>query len=120
MLLTVQYRGGMCRTGPCDRTLGISRDGRGVVLAPQPAELGQIPAALFQAVQQQLSLADFEQLGSRPFTGECPVNYDGQELIFTFYGATGPIRLASCEVELDPSHPLFASIEAALAAVAAP
>lgn len=79
-----------------------------------------MPPALFQAIQQQLSVADFEALGSRPFTGECPVNFDGQELIYTFYGATGEIRLASCEVELDPSHPLFAAIEAGLGAVALP
>jgi hypothetical protein len=84
---------------------------------PEPVELGPLPAALFQQLQQQLSVTDFEALGSTPFTGECPVNFDGQELIYTFHGATGEIRLASCEVELDPAHPLLAAIEAALAAV---
>ncbi len=119
-LLTVGYRGGHCRTGPCDRTVAIDADGTVQVTAPEPVALGTMPAPLFQKIQEQLSVADFEALGSRPFTGECPVNFDGQELIYTFFGATGAIRLASCEVEIDPTHPLFAAIEEGLAAVPMP
>jgi len=116
-LLTVGFRGGHCRQGSCDRTIAIDRDGSAHVTDPEPQDLGAIPADLFQEIQEQLSLADFEALGSRPFTGECPIAFDGQELIYTFHGATGEIRLASCEVELDPTHPLFAAIEVALGAV---
>jgi hypothetical protein len=120
VLLTLGYRGGHCRAGPCDRTLAIDRDGGISVVAPEPQELGTLSAELFNEVREQLSLTDFEELGSQPFTGECPVNFDGQELIYTFHGATGEIRLASCKVELDPAHPLLVAIENAFASVAVP
>jgi hypothetical protein len=42
------------------------------------------------------------------------MNFDGQEQIYTFATAGGPVRLASCEVEIDPSDPLFAAVESAL------
>ena len=119
-LLTLAYRGGHCRTGPCDRTVALDRDGGVHQVAPVEQALGELPPDLFAEVRKQLSVTDFEALGSRPFTGECPVNFDGQELIYTFHGATGEIRLASCEVELDASHPLLLAIENALASVPAP
>ncbi len=120
VLLTLGYRGGHCRAGPCDRTLAIDREGVVSVVVPEPEELGTLAPDLFNEVREQLSLTDFESLGSQPFTGECPVNFDGQELIYTFHGATGEIRLASCEVELDPAHPLLMAIENAFASVAVP
>jgi hypothetical protein len=116
-LLTVGYRGGHCLAGSCDRTIAIEWDGRVHVTEPEPQELGTLTPALLQDVQEQLSVADFQRLGSRPFTGTCPIAFDGQELIYTFYGATGEIRLESCKVELDPADPLFVAIDNAIASV---
>ena len=44
--------------------------------------------------------------------------YDGQETIYIFTAALGTRfeRIASCEVEVDPSHPLFVAVSAALQA----
>ena len=56
---------------------------------------------------------------SHPFTGECPVNVDGQEIIYEFGAPSGTERIASCEVEVDPGLPSFAAVQAALAAVGA-
>ena len=119
-LLTLAYRGGHCRQGPCDRTVAIDADGGVHQVAPDIQTLGELSDEHFTEIRRQLSVTDFEALGSRPFTGECPVNFDGQELIYTFHGATGDIRLASCEVELDPAHPLLVAIESGLASVPAP
>ena len=119
-LLTLAYRGGHCRQGPCDRSVAIDADGGVHQVAPDVQALGELSAEHFTEIRRQLSLTDFEALGSRPFTGECPVNFDGQEQIYTFHGATGDIRLASCEVELDPSHPLLVAIENGLASVPTP
>jgi hypothetical protein len=52
-----------------------------------------------------------------PFTGECPVNFDGQEWIYEFGTPGGVERVASCETEIDPAHPAFAAVTAALQAV---
>jgi hypothetical protein len=40
-------------------------------------------------------------------TRECPVNFDGQETISEFGATTGVERIATCETEVDPDHPLF-------------
>ena len=119
-LLTLAYRGGHCRQGPCDRAVAIDADGGVHQVAPDVQALGELSAEQFTESRRQLSLTDFDALGSRPFTGECPVNFDGQEQIYTFHGATGDIRLASCEVELDPSHRLLVAIENGLASVPTP
>jgi hypothetical protein len=42
------------------------------------------------------------------------VNYDGQEVIYEFGAPTGTERIASCEVEIDPGHPLCVAVVAAL------
>ena len=65
-----------------------------------------------------ITKADFVALKSRPFTGTCPVAYDGQETIYTFATASGAERIASCEVVVDPAAPLFVAVAAALAGVA--
>ncbi|MGK2850052.1 MAG: hypothetical protein ACSLFN_03970, partial [Candidatus Limnocylindrales bacterium] len=51
------------------------------------------------------------------FDGECPVNFDGQEFIYEFGAPGGVERVASCETRIDPAHPLFAALDAALVAV---
>jgi hypothetical protein len=113
-LVTVETRGGRCVDGPCRATVAIERDGRVHATAPQPVELSRLPDGVRLGLEQAIRTADFARLKSRPFTGECPVNYDGLEQIYTFATAGGPVRLASCEVEIDPSDPLFAAVEVAL------
>ena len=74
---------------------------------------------MFEALATELSQADFVALMRRPFTGTCPIAYDGQETIYTFTTASGAVRIASCEVVVDPVAPLFVAVAAALAGVAA-
>jgi hypothetical protein len=113
-LVTVESRGGRCVDGPCGGTIAIERDGRDCALAPKPLEMRPLPEALRLRLEQAIRAANFARLQSRPFTGECPVNFDGEELIYTFGTAAGPVRLASCEVEIDPSDPLFTAVQDAL------
>jgi len=53
-------------------------------------------------------------LKSHPFTGQCPIAFDGQELIFEFSVGTGTQRIASCEVDIDWGNPLFLAVGVAL------
>jgi hypothetical protein len=113
-LLTVEMRGGMCPEGECRSTVRLLGDGRVETTAKPPTVLGVASVDQVTALQAAIAAADFADLTSRPFTGECPVNFDGQELIFTFSTATGQERLASCEVEIDYGHPLFVAVGVAM------
>ena len=115
-LVTVTSRGGECPDGPCGSTLVIDRDGRLRQTVPEDIVLGQVPPELLTTLDAAIKTTDFAAVRARPFTGECPVNFDGQELIYEFGAPGGVERVASCETEIDADHPVFAAVEAALAA----
>lgn len=113
-LVTIETRGGECPAGACGQTTVIERDGRVHTTAPVAADLGTLPAPALEALRIEVDQADFAAIAARPFSGECPTAYDGQETIYTFGTAAGPVRLASCEVAIDEDHPLFVSTLAAI------
>jgi hypothetical protein len=118
-LVTVTVRGGECVNGPCGSTTVIERDGRVHQTAPTAAELGTIPDDVLTALDAAVKTADFEVIRARPFTGECPVNFDGQESIFEFGAPGGVERIATCETDVDMEHPLFLATTLALQSVVA-
>ena len=115
-LVTVTTRGGHCLDGACGSTLVIERDGRLRQTAPEDLVLGQVPGEALVALDGAIKTTDFAAIRARLFTGECPVNFDGQEVIYEFGAAGGVERIASCETEVDPDRPLFVAVQAALAA----
>ena len=115
-LVTVATRGGECPEGACGSTLAIERDGRLLQTAPESVVLGQVPPETLAALDGMISATDFAAIRARPFTGECPVNFDGQEVIYEFGAPAGVEHVASCETEIDPDHPLFVAVREALAA----
>lgn len=117
-LVTVTTRGGECPDGACGSATVIARDGQVHQIEPIAADLGEVPAAILTALDAAIKTADFDAIRAVAFTGECPVNFDGQEVIYEFAAPSGVERIASCETEIDPDHPLFAAVDAALAAVA--
>lgn len=118
-LVTVSVRGGECPEGPCGSTTVIERDGRVHQTAPVAAEMGALTGEVFTALQAAVNTIDFAAIRARPFTGECPVNFDGQETIFEFGAPGGIQRIASCETDVDPNHPLFMAVTAAIFSVVA-
>ena len=118
-LVTVTTRGGECVDGPCGGTTVIERDGRIHQTVPTAADLGQVPPDVLTALDAAIKTTDFDVVRARPFTGECPVNFDGQEQIFEFGAPGGAERIATCETEIDPDHPLFLSVTKALQSVVA-
>ena len=117
-LVAVTVRGGECPEGACGGTTVIERDGRVHQTEPAPAELGQVPDDVLRALDAAVKTTDFDVIRARPFTGECPVAFDGQEFIYEFGAPGGVERIATCETEIDPAHPLFVAMSAAMAAMA--
>ena len=116
-LVTFTTRGGECLDGPCGGTTVIERDGKVHQTVPAAADIGQVPADILTALDSAIKTANFDAIRSVPFDAECPVNFDGQEFIYEFGAPGGVQRVASCETRIDPAHPLFAAVTAALIAV---
>jgi hypothetical protein len=116
-LVTVTTRGGECVNGPCGSTIVIQRDGRIHQAAPADADLGTVPPNALAALDTVVRTTNFDAIRMRQFTGECPTAFDGQEVIYEFGAPGGVERVASCETEIDPNHPLFAAVSLALQAV---
>ncbi len=118
-LVSVTVRGGECPEGPCGSTTVIERDGRVHQTAPLAAEMGALSGDLLTALETAVQTTDFDVVRARPFTGECPVNFDGQETIYEFGAPGGTQRIATCETDVDPNHPLFKAVTAAIFSVIA-
>ena len=118
-LVTIETRGGECPDGACGSVVAIEGDGRVHQLEPAEFVIGQVPPELVEALRIEIEQANFPLILSRPFTDTCPTAYDGQETIYVFTAALGTRfeRIASCEVVVDPSHPLYVAVSAALGAV---
>ena len=113
-LIAVEMRGGMCMEGACDHKVILEPDGRVHDDATPAKELGRVPAHVMTTLSAAVRGADYASIKSKPFTGECPIAFDGQELIFEFAVGSGTQRIASCEVDIDWGHPLFISVGIAL------
>jgi hypothetical protein len=113
-LVTVEIRGGMCPAGACDDSVILERDGRVHAAAKPPNDLGQVEAQAMASLTSAMQATDWAALKSHPFTGVCPLAFDGQELIFEFSVGTGTQRIASCEVDIDWGNPLFVAVGVAL------
>ncbi|HSL98412.1 MAG TPA: hypothetical protein VK831_07555, partial [Candidatus Deferrimicrobiaceae bacterium] len=95
----------------------LQRDGRILVAAKPPNELGRADGAAMTALAAAVEATDYAAIRSRPFTGECPTAYDGQEVVLEFHASSGVQTIRSCEVEIDWTSPLFAATVAALSSV---
>lgn len=113
-LLSVRMEGGMCMDGPCDPAVVLERDGRVHSAAKPPNDLGRVSADAYAALDAVIQTTDFDAMRAKPFTGECPIAFDGQKQVFEFSVGSTTQRLDSCESELDWSSPLFLAIVAAL------
>ena len=113
----IAERGGECMDGPCGSVVVIERDGTVHTDDEAAAPLGTVPQGTLTALDAAIKTTDFEVMRAVPFEGECPVNFDGQESLYEFRAPGGVERIASCETAVDPDHPVFAALDAALVAV---
>ena len=115
-LVTVEATGGLCPGGMCRSVIAIESDGLAHQIEPVEAEIHRATNEAIDAYRAALAVTSFDVIRSRPFTGVCPIAFDGQELIYTFATSAGPERISSCEVEIEPEDPLFAAVNAMLGA----
>ena len=113
-LLTVRLEGGMCMDGPCDSAVVLERDGRVHDGKTPEGDLGRVSAQAYGALDAAIQATDFAAMRAKPFTGECPIAFDGQKQTFEFSAGGSTERLDSCESELDWSSPVFIAMVAAL------
>jgi hypothetical protein len=114
VLLTVTTRGGRCPGGTCEESIFVERDGRVHQAAKPPNDLGVVPAEAMAALDAAVQATDFAAIRSHPFTGQCPTEFDGQEVVFEFGAPSGIERISWCEVEIDYGSPLFVAVASAV------
>lgn len=110
-ILTIRTRGGMCVNGECWSEKQINVDGSFTAADSTGAKTqGSLDAARVAELTQQIAATDFDQLKAQPFTGTCPIAYDGQEYVYTFQTMSGQQVIESCAVGIDENSPLFQNI----------
>ena len=114
-LVSVEFVGGECPQGACHRLVTLEADGTLREAVPAPRVLGTVPRELLHAVRVEMDQANFALIESRPFTGECPTAFDGQEVVYSFHLPTGDGEIRSCTVAVDQKHPLFRAVAAVMA-----
>jgi hypothetical protein len=104
----------MCVGGTCGSIVVLDSDGRVRTAAKPPNELGTVPAEDVTGLAALIEATDFEAIRAHPFTGTCPVAFDGQEIVYEFTTSDGVERIESCVTEVDPRQPLFQAVAAVL------
>lgn len=107
LLVTVEARGGECPDGMCSTTYDLYRDGR---VVRSDGAVDQVDEGTVARLAQLIDGADWDAILARPFTGECPTAYDGQELVYTFRAARGAVMVASCAIQVDPGQEPFETL----------
>jgi hypothetical protein len=105
LLVKAEARGGLCVAGTtCESSITVMSDGTWSRVVNDAERTGTLPdarvAALADAVERT------ELATAPPFTGTCPIAYDGQEHVLTWLQDGLPVTVASCEHEFDPTDPL--------------
>lgn len=116
-LLTIRTRGGMC-PGGCWSEQQIKADGSYVASDYTGMQKnGTLDPAEAAKLTQLIAESDLNQIKAQPFTGTCPIAFDGLEFVYTFQTMSGPVEIASCESGIDERSPLFQQIASILATI---
>lgn len=121
LLVNIEYRGGLCRYGPCYERTSIYIDGSFIHSnAPDSEFRGTLDAVTMTELFLLIETTDFKALRAVKFTGECPTAYDGQETIYTFYWIGGTEVISNCQFVIDFHNPLFQKIDTLLPRIGTP
>ena len=107
VVVSLDMTGGMCPDGACAQHTELRADG--TVVGPDGARRSLNPIDVERA-RLAIDAADFTAILARPFTGQCPVAYDGAEWTWTFHAARGQVAVASCTTRIDPGQEPFSTL----------
>lgn len=107
VLVGYEASGGECPQGPCGFKAQILRDGRVLRSDGMPQA---VDAQTLADLTRQIERADWDAFLAKPFEGECPRNFDGQEETYTFNVAPKPVIIASCTTAIDPQQDPFRTV----------
>ena len=107
VLVSYEASGGECPQGPCGFKAQIFRDGRVLRSDGMPQTVDAQTIAL---LAEQVERTDWDAILAKPFEGECPRNFDGQEETYTFHVAPEPVVVASCTTAIDPQQDPFRTV----------
>ncbi|MGV0023576.1 hypothetical protein [Phormidesmis priestleyi] len=83
-IVSVRREGGFCRPGGCFSEVAIFADGTYRYSDPTQQKTGNLNRLEIQRFQKRIAAANFQKIKSQPFTGTCPLAYDGPETVYTF------------------------------------
>jgi hypothetical protein len=107
VLVSYEASGGECPQGPCGFKAQIFRDGRVLRSDGMPQT---VDAQTLADLAGQMERTDWDAILAKPFEGECPRNFDGQEETYTFNVAPEPVIVASCTTAIDPQQDPFRTV----------
>jgi hypothetical protein len=98
-LVDMTWRGGLCMDDKvCESKVTILTNGDYVI---DNKVIKRMANSELQELTRQINSADYVKIKSNKFTGTCPMAYDGQEAVYTFYVGNKTEVIASCTVEID-------------------
>lgn len=108
-LVSVVNRGGLCPVGdPCTNERTVDSTGS---VKQDKKEVKKITVDQVKELQTLINETDFAAIKNKPFTGTCPIAFDGQETVYTFQTPKGNEVLEGCKYDIDTKLPLFTFIE---------
>lgn len=111
-LLSIRREGGMCAAMGCFSEVAVLSNGTYRYADSLPKQrTGRLARGEVRRFQQRIANANFEAIKARPFTGTCPLAYDGPETVYTFRSGDRVEVLRSCQTQIEGSNPLFQQAE---------
>jgi hypothetical protein len=110
-LVSIDAHGGHCLEGACGAVTTILRNGRLTIEGSGDPVTDAVDPSRLATLAAAVDSADYARITAVPFEGLCPTAVDGMELTYTFHPAgRAPVTFSSCEVAIDPAHPLFRAL----------
>lgn len=109
-LLKVRKSGGFCPDNQCFSELTILQNGTYRYEDAQKTGTGKLSRRAFTQLKRRLARLNIEQVRSKPFTGTCPIAYDGPETFYRFLIGNTVEEISDCKSAIDPQDPLFQQI----------
>jgi hypothetical protein len=101
-LVQIDIRGGLCNDEhACKSTVVIYQNGTYAI----GGKTGTISQIMIEELQRTIDHTDFAAIERTPFTGTCPLAYDGPEYVYTIYEPHHV--LPSCTYNVWTQAPLF-------------